>query len=523
MKKTFLLFLTIFVAGCSQPQSDVEIQDSTYSSAYQVPAIPENSDHGYLLEDNRIPTIYSCEEWVVFWDQLGPAVSFEVANEFTNFEIAVSTEIFLKNRHLDSDGDGVICFLEYGVAHDSVQQGETPSSEGGPQGETPISESGPQDPLSPLTPEQELSALEECKIPQGGKWPTQTTRAGFPAHPDYQLEVGDKIVIQLVSVEAQDMPADDYLQADHEFFLNTKQFLEDVTEGKIEFEIRSSDFVSKLPRKVIDYGMNRSGSVLLHDFVQDSISGADGFIDFSGVDIVVVVPPSNVSASQVEFSPALPLESASALSTQEGTVYRATVVGKDMRWQEGHLLLAHEIGHLLGLQDYYSFEFKPGDQYHDQFKFLGEFDNMNFAPGKAREWTGWSRFLLGVLDDDQVRCVTSQKDTSHQLFPIGSDTEAPKVVVIPTGTYTAVVIESRRSMRHDAGLPKENSGLLVYRLDTSRESGYGPLEIVRKDNLMDLFLLDAPLRPGESVVVDGLTIKNLESSSTWDVVQVIQN
>jgi M6 family metalloprotease-like protein len=512
MKRSFLLLLTIFVAGCSQPQSDVDIQDSTYSSAYQVPAIPENSDHGYLLEDNRIPTIYSCEEWVAFWDQLGPAVSFEVADQFPNFLIAVSTEVFLKNRHLDSDGDGVICFFEHGVAIES-----------GPQEEVAITGSELQEPSVPLTPAQDLNALEECKIPQGGKWPTQTTRAGFPAHPDYQLETGDQIVIQLVNVEAEDMPANGYPEADQAFFLRTKSFLEDVTEGKIDFEIRSSDFVSKLPRKIIDYGLIRSGPVLLHDFVQDAISTADEFIDFSDVDIVVVVPPSNVSALQVEFSPALPMDRASAFSTQEGKVYRATLVGQDMRWEEGHLLLAHEIGHLLGLQDYYSFEFKPGDQYHDQFKFLGEFDNMNFAPGKAREWTGWSRFLLGVLDDDQVRCVTSQKDTSHQLFPIGLDTEEPKMVVIPTGDYTAVVIESRRSMRHDAGLPKENEGLLVYRLDTERESGYGPLEIVRKDNLTDLFLLDAPLRPGESLVVDGLTIKNLESSSTWDVVQVIQN
>lgn len=518
MKRFLLLLTSILVAGCSQLQSDTELKSDTElqasidSGTYQVPASPENSDHGYLLEDNRIPTIYSCDEWVAFWDQLGPAVSFEVAGEFPHLGIAVSTEIFLKNRHLDSDGDGVICLLEHGVA-----------LEGGPKEEANISESGPQEPEFPLTPVEELSSLEECKIPQGGKWPTQTTRAGFPAHPDYQLETGDQIVIQLVNVEAEDMPANSYLEADQAFFLRTKSFLEDVTEGKIEFEIRSSDFVSKLPRKVIDYGLIRSGPVLLHDFVQDAISAADEFIDFSDVDIVVVVPPSNVSELQVAFSPALPLDRASAFSTQEGKVFRATLVGQDMRWEEGHLLLAHEIGHLLGLQDYYAYQFKTGDDYHDQFKFLGEFDDMNFAPGKAKEWTGWSRFLLGVLDGDQVRCVTSQKDTSHQLFAIGSDVGELKIVVIPTGNHTAVIIESRKSIRHDNRLPEEYSGLLVYRLNTERESGYGPLEIVRKDNLTDLFLLDAPLRPGESVVVDGLTIKNLESSSTWDVVRVVQN
>ena len=77
------------------------------------PDTNENSDHGYLLQDDRIPRLETCEEWDEFWIYEGPAISFYAASMHKGAAIAVSTEIYLKNQHLDSDADGVICFLEY--------------------------------------------------------------------------------------------------------------------------------------------------------------------------------------------------------------------------------------------------------------------------------------------------------------------------------------------------------------------------------------------------------------------------
>ena len=513
MKKALLLLSSLLIlVGCAAIEPGLRAETEERSSDYVVPSSPENSDHGYLLDDNRIPTIYTCEEWKEFWDSLGPAVSFRVAEAYPDVDIAVSTEIFLKNKHLDTDGDGIICLLE----HTGLTQNE-------PETGTTTEKVFTQDPMSVLTPWEELSPLEECQLPQGGRWRSQTTRAGFPAHPDYELKIGDKVVIQLLFVEAEDMPANNSPDSDKDFFLRAERFLEDVTERKVDFEIRFPTEIGKLPLEISEYGLTRSGDVRLFEFLQDSIAASDSFVDFSDVGIVVAVPPSNVSAMQVAFSPALPLDKESAFETQEGLVYRGTLVGQDMRWEEGHLLLAHEIGHLLGLQDYYSFAWQEEDDYADQFKFLGEFDNMNNAAGKAREWTGWSRFLLGVLGAEQVRCVTNQIDTFHKLVSIGDTDVGPKITIIPTGPYSAVVVESRKQLRHDAGLPDYLSGLLVYRVDTERDNGFGPLEIVRKDSLRSPFLLDAPLRVGESIEVDGLVISNVESSPTWDVVRVAKN
>jgi hypothetical protein len=40
------------------------------------------------------------------------SVSFEVASAYDEPELAVSTQIYLKNKHLDNDKDGVVCFFE---------------------------------------------------------------------------------------------------------------------------------------------------------------------------------------------------------------------------------------------------------------------------------------------------------------------------------------------------------------------------------------------------------------------------
>lgn len=72
----------------------------------------ENSGHGYLLDDNRIPRVETCEEWSERWLFEGPAVGFTAAQQYPTAKIEVSTQIYIKNQHLDSNGDGVICFHE---------------------------------------------------------------------------------------------------------------------------------------------------------------------------------------------------------------------------------------------------------------------------------------------------------------------------------------------------------------------------------------------------------------------------
>ena len=379
-------------------------------------------------------------------------------------------------------------------------------------------------PSTSETPLSELSAVEKCKIDQADASAGLTVRSGFPAHPDYELASDKKIVVQMLFVDFSDLPSTEKPEDDAGFFTEgAGKFLRNVTEGVIDFEFRHhSDFV-RLPKPIKDYEIIRGAGGDPFVFVQDAITESDSYVDFSEVDIVIAIPPAEVNDSQMNYSPAIPLTKTSAFTTDEGLVYRGTMVGSDVRSDEDYFsIVAHEIGHLLGLQDYYSYDWKPGDAYEDLYGFFGGFDNMSYAFPKVSEWSAWSRFLLGVLEDEQIRCVTDEPETTHRLTAIGSSSPGSKAVVIPTGDHTGIVVESRKSIRHDKGLPKEYEGLLVYRVDTTKPNGFGPLEIVRKPNLSDPYLLDAPLRPGEEIVVDGIKVENMESGSDWDMARISQ-
>ena len=509
LKRTCLILaastlLGLSLSGCS-PVSEPIIKETSIESGTDLgplePSEPENSDHGYLLEDNRIPAIATCEEWREFWVGSGPAISFEAAAVHNDPSIEVSTQIFLKNQILDSDGDGVICYLEF----------ESEQTDRG-------LESWVDAPTLSISTDSELLPMPQCKVKQAE--PLWFTRAGFPQSDEYKISDG-KFVIQLLYVDASDLPASGLPSEDAEFWIEgAGEFLTAMTDDKIEFEWRYEDSYQRLDRPLADFRVTRSGRGDPRRFVQAAINASEAIVDYSDVDAVVAVLPPNVTSSLADYSPALPLEPTSPFRTDEGLVYRGTMTGSDTRWERGYLLLAHEIGHLLGLQDYYGYQYSEEDPFVDQFRFMGEFDNMNHAAGRALEWTGWSRWLLGTIDDSQVRCANIGKSSIHKLHAVADRSPEAKLLVIPTGRNTAIVAESRRSIRYDSALPAENQGALLYQVDTRRESGFGPLEIIRRGGLDDPMLIDAPLQPGEWVIVDGLLIEVVEAGELWDSIRV---
>lgn len=369
------------------------------------------------------------------------------------------------------------------------------------------------------TPAGELSDPTLCKIEQHPEnlW---TTRSGFPQHPDYSI-TSSKLNVQLIYVDASDLKSNVSPSRDARFWINgVGKFLNDMAEGRVTFNFNFVNKYFRLPKPITTYGITREKQGDTAAFVQAAIDAADKEVDFTNVDFVIVILPPNVSAKQVDYSPAIPLEKAFPFRTDEGLVYRATLAGQDTRWPEGHTLISHEMGHLLGLQDFYWYGWKTGMPYEQQFKFMGHFDNMNFAPGKAREWVAWNRWLLGFLSDDQVRCVTSQATTVHELTTVSTRSKNPKLVVIPIDKYSAIVIESRRKARYDNQTLTRNNGALVYRIDTRKQSGFGPIEILRNKASRDPYFADATLTRGETLTIGNITIKNLRVSRSSDLVQV---
>jgi hypothetical protein len=82
------------------------------------------------------------------------------------------------------------------------------------------------------------------------------------------------------------------------------------------------------------------------------------------------------------------------------------------------------------------------------------------------------------------------------------------------------VIESRRAIRYDVKLGAKSEGALVYKVNTSIRSGYGPMRIIGKPGSSDILLRDAPLKFKDSIVVDGYLIEVIENGVFGDVVKV---
>jgi M6 family metalloprotease-like protein len=304
--------------------------------------------------------------------------------------------------------------------------------------------------------------------------------------------------------------------------VGVNKFFDAMSDGAVKFEWRFENKYHRMPRALKDYSLTRTGGGNFNRFVQDAINAADPTVNFSEVDFVVAVMPPNVTRELADVSPALILSASSPFATSEGKVFRGTLAAADTRFNEGYLLIVHEFGHLLGLQDYYFYGWNQSMPLPEQFKFMGQFDNMNYAPGDSREWTAWNRWILSFLPDSKVRCLakTAPADSTHLLTAGSTGLTNSQMVVITTSETSAIVVESRRNLRYDARATAISNGLLVYRVNTQKTSGYGPIEVIRKPTTRDPYLADAPLRKGETLVVDGVTITNLDSGDLWDLAKV---
>lgn len=140
---------------------------------------------------------------------------------------------------------------------------------------------------------------------------------------------------------------------------------------------------------------------------------------------------------------------------------------------------------------------------------------MSNINGAAREHFGWERWLLGWISDSQVSCLTSGTSNVN-LSPLGVNTNTLKMIVVKLSETKALVAESRRSTSYDT-LTKE--GLLVYIVDTSINTGLGPIKVL-PINTNDESKLYNILGIGESITYSYVNVTLVSSGSDLDNVKI---
>lgn len=250
----------------------------------------------------------------------------------------------------------------------------------------------------------------------------------------------------------------------------------------------------------------------LQRVVRDSLNTASSDLKLPSYDMVAL---EMARSETVTF---WPVAYTNSIDTPNGRVGGAVLAGG---WQGANWrAIAHEVGHVwLGLEDLY--DTTPPPQYDGTF---WEYDLMNSFRGSAPELTSWHRFLLGWLDDAQVRCISTstRRKTTHYLSAVTDRNALPKMVSQPLSPGRTLVVESRRSRGYD----KLDDSVLVYVVDSSRRGGDGPIEAKAELTLnknrkprQDRYLIPV----GSSVRVEGVTIRLIASSKWGDLVEVVQS
>jgi M6 family metalloprotease-like protein len=359
-----------------------------------------------------------------------------------------------------------------------------------------------------------LLPISECKLgPSGSDW---YFSAGFPIDNYSDVLTTGSLRVAVIYVEFPDAARRSSVSELHNKIEDhVSQIYSEMSYGKLSIDlVPSSDWImmDKPSRKynILQEDANNQSVI---DYVSEAVTKADPGIDFSGIDAVAVFATELADGVAGDFQ----LTLQNRIKTSEGKGVISTIVTGGDWWQEllDPMILAHEIGHVLGLQDLYNGD--AGDTFEDGHKFVGNFDFMGYgwSESTAPSILGWDRWRLGWIPDAQVVCARPSEGTEVNINALQMGTGAI-LTVLPLSQTRAIVIESRRPIGWDKNIVEQ--GALVYLVDTSVNTTEGPIQILA-DSFGEGFNA-APLSAGEYVDALTYTITSLEAAAWGDRIYI---
>jgi hypothetical protein len=186
--------------------------------------------------------------------------------------------------------------------------------------------------------------------------------------------------------------------------------------------------------------------------------------------------------------------------------------------------------------------FSIPDHYGDRYNIPYRSDFGDFGPGGTghwgnmsgahMDWLAWDKWVARLISDRQVICNSGSG--TYWLRPSTIKGELQKLLVIPTGDYTAIAVESVRASGYNMKLADKFLGALVYTINTNEKILGKGIEVIRPANRIgaisttstkakgEFGLSDAALKQGESLNVSGYRIEVIESGKFGDVIRVIK-
>lgn len=351
-----------------------------------------------------------------------------------------------------------------------------------------------------------------CKLPVAdgrgdvsiGGWPRINQR----------MRATGTVTSQVIMVDFPDAPAKITPKQAFENIKGVTETFSEMSYGKFNYLMEPTYKWYRMSKPATEYDPLGPTFKKHRAYLSEALQLADPDVDFSKSEsFIVLTDPGNVP---FVAGPAFTaISSKEAITLDNTDFYNGTGSAADLAWF-GFMWANHELSNTLALVDLYAFESEDTKNNFDQFRFTGNFSYMgdlspeSLAPGLF----AFERWNLGWLEDDQIICSTA--NTITQLITPVAESGGIKAVIVPITSTKVVVVESRRPLGIDRNLKK--SGALVYVVDSTVESGLGPIQVYPIDTKNDPQFTQAPRAAGESVEIEGLNIKIITSTDAGDTV-----
>ena len=362
-----------------------------------------------------------------------------------------------------------------------------------------------------------VDLLADCKLPVAdGRG--DVSIGGWPRIDERLKSTGD-VIATVIMVDFPDAPASMTPTDAFARISPSADVFNEMSYGKLSYTFKPQMKWYRMSKKSSDYVAGGWTFIKHREYITEAAKLADVDIDFSKTDSLIIL--ANPDSTGIGNSgPAFAAIRKNGITLDGKYISNGATSAYDLNnWKS--IWLNHEVTHTLGLVDLYaSTQSNPANRY-DGFRYTGEFSYMGFSSyeSNAPSLFAFERWNLGWINDSQIKCLKDAKST--ELISPVQTSGGVKAVVIPISRTKAVVIESRRAIGIDKNIAK--SGALVYVVDSSIQSGQGPVRIFPSDVSSDPRYLKAPRALGESVTTEGVTIKVTKSDNSGDTVEITKS
>lgn len=371
-----------------------------------------------------------------------------------------------------------------------------------------------------------FSPISDCKLQKPNTLPMDDGpmgSIGFPKESNAIPSLGNQKSL-LLFIEFPDVLATNNIKKiwESSSVPNAENLFYFSSYGKLKLKVEFSEKIYRLDKQSTYYNLTtlpsggpdlRNGQPKLDEVISDALTAADPDVDYSQYAFVTVATPSSSSLS---------LGGATGLGPNpkkfDGVTYTkasfqplSELTPTEKRYKTYNF--THDIGHMMGLMH----------PYVDEGPVHGAWDIMwNFA--FQNDFLGWNKWKLNWLSDAQVDCISEGKrNITQYLTPIGSASNTKKMIVIKLNESSALVIESRRKTIFE-NLKTSDEGIIVYKIDTTKAQGFGPVSIIsNQTKILDsqnFACVLGTMGEGEFTTSDGYKIKVLKRDTGGDYVLI---